>query len=81
MNLAELTPDQKLQYLEFSIRAIRLGASNAIVCPYCGVKNSEHRVYLCCKTFGDAMDAILNRMEKQEAIEFFSTVSDKAMVN
>ena len=81
VNLASLTPEQKIEYLEGRIRAIKSGAPNEIICPYCGVKNSEHEVYICCKLFADATSAILDRMEKQEAIDFFSNVSDKAMVN
>lgn len=79
MNLAELTPQQKLQYLEDTIRSIRKGAPNVIICPYCGVKNSEHRVYLCCELFGEATGAILDRIEKQEAIDFLSNVHDQVV--
>lgn len=81
MNVAALSPTQKIEYLEDCIRAIRRGAPNVIVCPYCGVKNSEHKVYICCDLFAEATNAILDRMEKQQAIDFFANVSDKAMVN
>lgn len=81
MNVAALSPQQKIEYLEDCICAIKSGAPNIIVCPYCGVKNSEHMVYLCCALFGEATTAILDRMEKQQAIDFFANVSDKAMVN
>lgn len=78
MNVATLTPQEKLEYLESAIRAVRMGAPKAIVCPYCGVKNSEHEVYVCCKLYAEAMNAILDRMEKREAIDFFSNVAEKA---
>jgi hypothetical protein len=34
-------------------------------------------MHLCCAMFFEASAAILDRMEKQEAVDFLNTIADK----
>ena len=81
MNVAELAPEKKLDYLRDCVLAIRAGAKNEILCPYCGGTNYPTNELLCCKLFGEAMDAVMGRLEEEDKIDFISNVYDKATVN
>ncbi len=79
MNVAELSPEKKLDYLRDCILAIRAGAvDKAILCPYCGQTNYPTNEFLCCKLFGEATDAVMERMEAIDRIDFLSSVADRA---
>jgi len=78
MNAAELTPDEKLKFLHDQIVQVKQGDSSSIFCPYCGVRNRPSEEYLCCKLFAEATSAILDRMDKTDAIEFMQKAADNA---
>jgi hypothetical protein len=78
MNAAIMTPREKLQFIQGQISEIRAGLLTFIQCPYCGKENVPETDFLCCELFGQASAAILDRLEKQDAIAFLSTIQDKA---
>ena len=72
-----MTGEQKLAYLQQQIAEIKAGLLTFITCPYCGKENTPADDHLCCKMFAEASTAILDRMEKQEAIDFIGKVQDR----
>ena len=79
INAAEMKPEQKLQFLEDQILQIRAGELKWLLCPYCGTENLPTNEHLCCKLFADATAAILDRLDKQDAVDFMSNVADKTL--
>lgn len=79
INAAAMSPEQKLQFIEDQILQIRAGDLKWMLCPYCGGENERMNEFVCCKTFGDASMAILDRMEKQDTMDFMANINDKAM--
>jgi predicted RNA methylase len=77
-NTADMTPQQKIEFLEDQIQSVKDGQQSAIFCPYCGTKNSRTDANLCCKLFSEASAAILTRMEQIEAMEFMQRAHDNA---
>lgn len=72
-----MTGEQKLQYLEGQISQVKAGVLSFVTCPYCGAENTPTDDYLCCALFKEATEAVLDRMEKKEAVEFLSQVQDR----
>ena len=72
-----MTGAQKLDYIRDQIAQIRAGLLTFIVCPYCGEENTPVDEHLCCALFKEATEAVLDRIEKQEAVDFISTIKDK----
>lgn len=72
-----MTGEQKLDYIRDQIFQVRAGLLTFILCPYCGAENTPVDEHLCCKLFGEASMAIVDRIEKQEAIDFLGKVQDR----
>lgn len=72
-----MTGPEKLDFIRRQIGEIQVGAKSFILCPYCGAENTPVDEKLCCKLFGEASAAVLDRMEKQEAVDFLSQVQDR----
>ena len=79
INAAEMNPEQKIQFLEDQFSQVRSGDLDWILCPYCGGENRETNQALCCEMFTKASLAILDRMDKQDAMDFMENVHDNAM--
>lgn len=78
MNIAELSPERKLDYIRDCVLAIREGqVDKKILCPYCGELNYSTNEFLCCTLFGEAMKAVLGRLEALDKIDFVSNVHDR----
>ena len=75
--LVPMAPKKKLDYLRQQIVEVKAGLLTFITCPYCGSENTPADTHLCCTLFAEATEAILDRMEKQEAVDFLNTVADK----
>jgi hypothetical protein len=71
------TSEQKIDFIRDQINQVKAGVRSFILCPYCGAENTPVDETLCCKLFGEASMAIVDRMEKQEAVDFLSKVADK----
>ena len=81
VNVAELSPEAKLDFLRDQILAVNRGDASSLFCPYCGTRNTPSAEFLCCALFHEATQAILTRMEQQEgidAIEQIQTAHDNA---
>jgi hypothetical protein len=72
-----MTGEQKIEFIRDQIFQIRAGVLSFITCPYCGTENTPADEHLCCELFGEASTGVLDRMEKQAAIDFLNTVADK----
>lgn len=77
MNCATFTPSQKIKFIRDQIQSIRAGKLSVILCPYCGGENTPVDEKVCCQLFGEACMAIMDRIEKQEAIDFLEQVQDR----
>jgi hypothetical protein len=72
-----MTGPQKIDFIRDQICELRAGLRSFILCPYCGAENTPVDERLCCKLFGEASAAVLDRMEKQAATDFLSKVADR----
>jgi hypothetical protein len=72
-----MPPEKKLDYIREQIVHIEAGLLTFITCPYCGAENTPVDQYLCCPLFAEASAAVLDRMEKQKAVDFLKMVQDK----
>jgi hypothetical protein len=72
-----MTGEQKLAFLQQQIIEIKAGLRSFIQCPYCGAENTPVDETLCCALFAEASKAILDRMEKQAAIDFLDAVHER----
>ena len=63
------------------INAVKRGNAISMFCPYCGTRNRPSDQYLCCQLFAESTSAILDRMEKQDSVDFFQNVAERAWVN
>lgn len=77
MNASMMTGPQKLEFIKSQIMQVRAGLLSFVQCPYCGHENTPVDEKLCCALFGEASAAVLDRMEKQEAVDFLSAVQDR----
>lgn len=86
-NAADMTPEQKLQFLEDQVVQVRTGALDWMLCPYCGAENTQDRSgknkekLVCCKPFETAVLAIIDRADKQAAMDFMENVADRTALN
>lgn len=74
---APMSPTQKLDYLRDQIMQVRAGLLTFLTCPYCGEENTPVDERVCCKLFGEASMAVIDRLDKQAALDFAKTVQDK----
>lgn len=83
INAVTMSPEQKLQFLEDQISQVRSGELGWMLCPYCGTENipdktgKDKEKLTCCKTFAAAVIAILDRIDKREAMDFMENVADR----
>lgn len=75
-NAATFSPERKLEFIRDQILAVRAGELAWVLCPYCGGENTPVDTHLCCQLFGEASMAIMDRIEKQEAIDFLSEIQN-----
>jgi hypothetical protein len=77
INATILSPAQKLDFIRDQIAQIRAGLLTFILCPYCGEENTPVDKHVCCKLFGEAAMAVIDRMDGQAAVDFLKTVQDR----
>lgn len=80
MEVEELDPKEKLDFLALQVVAVRAGKGDAITCPYCGTENKPDMA-LCCPVFAKAMDAVLERFEAVDKIAFVNRVMGRTEGN
>ena len=76
-NCATFSPEKKLDFIREQIMQVRAGLLTFITCPYCGHENTPVDEHVCCKLFGDASMAVIDRMDKEAAIDFLNMVQDR----
>lgn len=72
MSSPAINPVQKLAYVEHQVRNAARHEDeglNAIDCPYCGLSMALGSPSLCCALMGEAVTAILHRMEVQDQLD------------
>lgn len=72
-----MSPEQKLDFIRDQVCQIRAGLLTFLTCPYCGGTNTPVDEHVCCKLFGEASMAVIDRLDKELAIDFISKVQDK----
>lgn len=77
-NAANFSPEQKLDFIADQIKAIRSGELTWMLCPYCGHENTPVDEKVCCELFAMASHAVIDRLNKEEAIKFCETVQERA---
>ena len=77
INAAAFSPTQKLDFIRDQIMQVRAGLLTFITCPYCRKENTPIDEYVCCELFVEAGLAVIDRIDKQVAIDFLKTVQDK----
>lgn len=75
-----MTPEERLAYVERQVRAVRAGELTEITCPYCGLGVKMDGIF-CCETIYLAIDAVLERLDVNESIDFINRVTDNASRN
>ena len=74
-----MPPEKKLDYLRDQIMQVRAGLLTFLTCPYCGEENTPVDERVCGHLFGEACLAVIDRLDKQAALDFVKTVQDKVI--
>jgi len=75
-----MTPDEKIAEVERQVREVRAGDLSEITCPYCGMGVRMDGIF-CCQTLVTAIEAVLERLQVNESIDFINRVTDNASRN
>jgi len=75
-----MTPDEKVAEVERQVREVRAGDLSEITCPYCGMGVRMDGIF-CCQTLVTAIEAVLERLQVNESIDFINRVTDNASRN
>lgn len=73
-----MNPIQKVAWLEHQIRQAESGNVTTIDCPYCGLGTGLGAESLCCENAGEAVTAILHRMEVQDQLDQVARIAEGA---
>lgn len=76
-----MSPEEKLDFVALQISEAMAGERDLIKCPYCGEDNTKGNEALCCKLFGDAVRAVLDRVRYIEAKDQADRILSKAARN
>lgn len=76
-----MTPIEKLHSVTSQIEECMRGNSRQIICPYCGMENNSENNALCCKTFGAAVKAVLDRIRLNDVTEKVEQILEHAEMN
>lgn len=76
----ELTPEERVQFVEQQITAVERGHSAEMDCPYCGLINKRGEP-LCCELFAMAAMAVLHRKDTEERIREAERIGEKVSLN
>lgn len=76
-----MTATEKMNNVAEQISDCMRGNSHQIICPYCGMENNSENNALCCKTFGDAVKAVLDRIRLNDVTEKVEQILEHAEMN
>ena len=69
----QMTPNERIGYVETQLWACECGEINAIICPYCGEVNAKG-YSLCCNQLTKACAAVLARGGSQQKNKLLASV-------
>ena len=75
-----MTAEQKIEYIEKQMVAVRNKRQNSVNCPYCESQNSEGNA-LCCEIFARAVAAIMVRWDLKDRSAHIEKVMEKVSQN
>jgi hypothetical protein len=78
IKLSDLNPAQKMAYVEHQIFKVQKGEIDMIECPYCGVGCMAGVQSLCCTLMGDAVAAVLFKMETTAQLQMAAQIAENA---
>tara|TARA_R110000868_G_scaffold148647_4_gene370724 strand:- start:365 stop:631 length:267 start_codon:yes stop_codon:yes gene_type:complete len=73
-----MNPVQKVAWFEHQVRQAEFGNITTIDCPWCGLSVSLGAESLCCDNAGEAVAAILHRMEVQDQLDQVARIAEGA---
>lgn len=73
---SRLTSEQKILYVEHQIREAEKGNINMMECPYCGLGLVVGCLSLCCDLMGQAVAAVLGKLETQDQLDQAARICD-----
>ena len=76
VELSALNPAQKMAYVEHQIFRAQRGEIDMIECPYCGIGCALGVASLCCKLMGDAVTAVLFKMETTAQLQMAAQIAE-----
>ncbi|MGD0630978.1 MAG: hypothetical protein ABR987_16745 [Terracidiphilus sp.] len=71
-----MTPEEKISNIEDQIKLCEKGELRGILCPYCGLQNTETDHKLCCAEMGLVVWAIMRRQATNEVVDSAKRVAD-----
>lgn len=77
---SNLTPAEKVRYVEGQVIAMAAGERTDLECPWCGCKTEQGQM-LCCSSMGDVVNAVVERLEFQDVKDRVDRVLDQAAKN
>ncbi len=76
VELSTLNPAQKMAYVEHQIFRAQRGEIDMIECPYCGVGCQVGVASLCCPLMGEAVTAVLFKMETTAQLQMAAQIAE-----
>lgn len=78
VKLSDLNPAQRIAYVEHQVFEAEKGHIDIIECPYCGVSVNAGSRSLCCEQMGEAVAAVLLKMECRDQLDEVARIADGA---
>lgn len=76
--LSDLNPAQRIAYVEHQIYEARAGRLDFLECPYCRHITVNGEESLCCESMGEAVAAVLFKIECQEQLDQVARIAEGA---
>lgn len=76
----DMTGEQKIEYIEKQMIAVRNERQNSLNCPYCDAQNIEGNP-LCCTLFAQATAAIMLRWDLKDKVAHTEQILEKVQAN
>jgi hypothetical protein len=75
-----MNAEKRLENIYAQVKACDEGRTNTITCPYCAGINQDG-VDFCCKLFGQAAIAALERLRVEQATELCAKIASRHINN
>lgn len=81
LGTVDLTPEEKMKYVEKEVLRVWSGEGSIMACPYCFALNvkpkDDEKPQLCCRMFAYAAMAAVSAQEIQEQLDKAARLADK----